>query len=143
MKRRKLVALVALITFAFLGLLAVSAVLFVTRTQRGRDWVRGIATPLIERAAKGGTVHIGKITGNFLTGFSVDTFAIRDKRGELFLSTGRVSVSYNPRDILDYRIYIRRASVQHPYVTSSSTTTSPGTSGRFSRRAAARRRSRT
>ena len=116
MKRRKLVALVALITFAFLGLLAVSAVLFVTRTQRGRDWVRGVATPLIERAAKGGTVHIGKITGNFLTGFSVDTFAIRDKRGELFLSTGRVSVSYNPRDILDYRIYIRRASVQHPYV---------------------------
>ena len=116
MKRRKLVALVALITFAFLGLLTVSAVLFVTRTQRGRDWVRDIATPLIARAAKGGTVHVGRITGNFLTGFTVDTFAIRDKRGELFLSTGRVSVSYNPRDILDYRIYIRRASVQHPYV---------------------------
>ena len=116
MKRRKLVALVALITFAFLGLLAVSAVFFVTRTQRGRDWVRDIATPLIARAAKGGTVHIGKITGNFLTGFTIDTFAIRDKRGQLFLSTGRVSVSYNPRDILDYRIYIRRASIQHPYV---------------------------
>ena len=116
MKRRKLVALVALITFAFLGLLAVSAVLFVTRTQRGRDWVRDIATPLIARAAKGGTVYVGRVTGNFLTGFTVDTFAIRDKRGELFLSTGRVSVSYNPRDILDYRIYIRRASVQHPYV---------------------------
>ena len=116
MKRRKLVALVALIVFAFLGLLAVSAVLFVTRTQRGRDWVRDIATPFIARAAKGGTVYVGKVTGNFLTGFTVDTFAIRDKRGELFLSTGRVSVSYNPRDILDYRIYIRRASVQHPYV---------------------------
>jgi translocation and assembly module TamB len=116
MKRRKLVALVAAITFAFLGLLAVSAVLFVTRTQSGRDWVRDMATPLIQRGVKGGTVHIGKITGNFLTGFTVDTFAIRDKRGELFVSTGRVSVSYNPRDILDYRIYIRRASVQHPYI---------------------------
>ncbi|HEV8217636.1 MAG TPA: hypothetical protein VGP95_17420, partial [Gemmatimonadaceae bacterium] len=116
MKRRKLVALVALIVFAFLGLLAVSAVLFVTRTQRGRDWVRDLATPLVQRAAKGGTVHIGRVTGNFLTGFTVDTFAIRDKRGELFLSTGRISVSYNPRDILDYRIYIRRASIQHPYV---------------------------
>ena len=116
MKRRKLVALVAAITFVFLGLLAVSAVLFVTRTQTGRDWVRDLATPLLERAAKGGTVHIGRVTGNFLTGFTVDTFAIRDKRGELFLSTGRVSVSYNPRDILDYRIYIRRASVQHPYI---------------------------
>lgn len=116
MKRRKLVALVAAITFAFLGLLAVSAVLFVTRTQTGRDWVRDLVTPLVARAAKGGTVHIGRVTGNFLTGFTVDTFAIRDKRGELFLSTGRVSVSYNPRDILDYRIYIHRASVQHPYV---------------------------
>src|SRR5262245_39511938 len=116
MKRRKLVALVALIVFGFLGLLAVSAVLFVTRTQRGRDWVRSIATPLVARAAKGGTVHIGRITGNFLTGFTIDTFAIRDKRGELFLSTGRISVVYNPRDILDYRIYIRRASIQHPYV---------------------------
>ena len=116
MKRRKLVALVAVIVFAFLGLLVVSAVLFVTRTQRGRDWVRDLATPLVQRAAKGGTVYIGRVTGNFLTGFTVDTFAIRDKRGELFLSTGRVSVSYNPRDILDYRIYIRRASIQHPYV---------------------------
>ena len=43
MKRRKLVALVAVIVFAFLGLLVVSAVLFVTRTQRGRDWVRDLA----------------------------------------------------------------------------------------------------
>ena len=32
MKRRKLVALVAVIVFAFLGLLVVSAVLFVTRS---------------------------------------------------------------------------------------------------------------
>ncbi len=116
MKRRKLVALVAAITFAFLGLLVVCAVFFVTRTQSGRDWVRDLATPLIQRGVKGGTVYIGKLTGNFLTGFTVDSFAIRDKRGELFLSTGRVSVSYNPRDILDYRIYVRRASVQHPYI---------------------------
>ena len=116
MKRRKLVALVAAIVFAFLGLLVVSAVLFVTRTQTGRDWVRDIVTPLIARAAKGGTVYVGRVTGNFLTGFTVDSFAIRDKRGELFLSTGRVSVAYNPRDILDYRVYIHRASVQHPYL---------------------------
>ncbi|HEY6830108.1 MAG TPA: hypothetical protein VI259_24810, partial [Gemmatimonadaceae bacterium] len=101
MKRRKLVALVAAITFSFLGLLVVSGVFFVTRTQTGRDWVRDLATPLIQRGVKGGTVHIGRVTGNFLTGFSIDTFAIRDKRGELFVSTGRVSVSYNPRDILD------------------------------------------
>ena len=61
-------------------------------------------------------MYVGRVTGNFLTGFTVDSFAIRDKRGELFLSTGRVSVAYNPRDILDYRVYIRRASVQHPYL---------------------------
>ena len=32
------------------------------------------------------------------------------------MSTGRVSVAYNPRDLADYRILVRRARVEHPYV---------------------------
>jgi hypothetical protein len=136
MKRRNLVALVALIVFAFLGLLAVSVVLFVTRTQRGRDWVRDLATPLIARAAKGGTVYVGQITGNFLTGFTVDTFAIRTNVRALsehrprqrFIQSARHSSTTASTSVA------RRFSILTS--TSSSATTYAGTTRRFSRRAA-------
>jgi translocation and assembly module TamB len=116
MKRRSLVALVAAGVLVFLGLLAVSAVLFITRTYRGREWVRSFGQPWIARSIKGGNVYIGHLGGNFLNQLTIDSVAIRDERGELFLSTGPITLDYNPRDILDARLFIRRATVEHPYV---------------------------
>jgi len=116
MKRRSLVALVAAGVLVFLGLLAVSGVLFFTRTYRGREYVRSFAQPLIERGIKGGKVYLGHLSGSFLNQLTIDSVAIRDERGELFLSTGRITLDYNPRDIFDARALIRRATIEHPYV---------------------------
>ena len=117
MTRRKLVALVSAAVLLTLGLAAVVGVLFVTRTTTGRAKLLGIAKPfLANKVVKNGSLYIGAISGNLLTSLTIDSIAIRDKRGELFLSTGRITVWYNPRDLMDYRVYIRRADVEHPYV---------------------------
>src|SRR5215831_694752 len=116
MKRRSLVALVAAGVLVFLGLLAVSAVLFFTRTYRGREYVRSFAQPLIARGIKGGKVYIGHLSGSFLNELTIDSVAIRDERGDLFLSTGQITLDYNPRDIFDARAFFRRATIEHPYV---------------------------
>ena len=80
MKRRSLVALVAAGVLVFLGLLAVSAVLFVTRTYRGREYVRSFAQPLIARSIKG-KLYIGYLGGSFLNQLTIDSVAIRYERG--------------------------------------------------------------
>ena len=116
MKRRKLVALVAAAVLGTVTLVVFATAVFVTRTTAGREWLRGFIQPVVAGLAKGGSVYIGHLSGNLLNQVTVDSFAIRDKRGELLVSAGRTTVSYNPRDLADYRILIHRARIEHPYV---------------------------
>jgi len=116
MKRRRLVALVSVAVLATLGLLVVGGITFLTRTTTGRDWARGVAQGFIDRRVHGGSVYLGRLSGSFLTNITIDSFAIRDKRGELLVATGRVTLDFDPRDIIDNRVFIRKARVEHPYV---------------------------
>ncbi len=116
MKRRRLVALVSAAVLFTLGLVAIAAVFFVTNTDMGREQLRRIILPFVSSKIKGGSIYIGKLGGNFISGLTIDTIAIRDKYGELFISTGHVTLSYNPRDLIDDRIYVHSAQVEHPYV---------------------------
>jgi translocation and assembly module TamB len=118
MKRRSLVALVAAGVLIFLGLIVVSGVLFVTRSYQGREWLRtSIVQPFITGSLNGrGSIYLGHLGGNFLTELTIDSVAIRDARGELVVSSGPITLEYNPRDLVDYRIFIRRATVEHPYL---------------------------
>ena len=116
MKRRKLVALVAASVLGTLAVVVFATLFFVTQTTAGHEWLRGFGQPFIKALAKGGDVYVGHVSGNLLNQVTVDSFAIRDKRGELLVSTGRLTVSYNPRDLADYRILIHRARIEHPYV---------------------------
>jgi translocation and assembly module TamB len=114
--RRKLVALVAVAVFVLLGIVGVSTVLFVTHTQSGRDELRALVQPWIASKFKGGQVYIGRLSELSISEITIDSIAIRDKRGELFVSTGRVTVGFDPRDLIDQRLYFRRARIEHPYV---------------------------
>jgi translocation and assembly module TamB len=116
MRRRRLVALVSVGVLLALGLLAVGTVFFFTGTTNGRERLRGIAQPFIASKIHGGTIYIGHLSGSFLTSLTIDSLAIRDKRGELLVSTGRATFNYDPRDLIDNRVYIRRAFIEHPYV---------------------------
>jgi translocation and assembly module TamB len=116
MRRRRLVALVGIGVLFTLGLLVVSTGWFLMRTATGREKVRSFAQTLIDQRIKGGTIYIGRLSGNFLTNLTIDSIAIRDKRGEYLAASGPVTVTYNPRDLFDSRLFIRRTIVEHPYV---------------------------
>ena len=64
MRRRRLVLLVSAITLGVFGLLAIATVLFVTRTEMGREQVRSFIQPLLANRIQGKT-YIGKLSGNF------------------------------------------------------------------------------
>src|SRR3954468_18756792 len=68
------------------------------------------------QSAVNGTVYLGRISGNPFSGITVDTFAIRDRSGELFVSTGKLAFDYDIRDVMDTRIYLHHVVAEHPYV---------------------------
>ncbi|MGE5098912.1 MAG: translocation/assembly module TamB domain-containing protein, partial [Deltaproteobacteria bacterium] len=117
MTRRRLVALVSAIVLASLLLLVFATGVFFLRTSVGRRKLRDVVVkPFVDRKFPNATIYMGQIAGSFIGSLTLDTLAIRDKRGELFLSTGRVTVGYNWRDLADNRIYVQHGDVQHPYV---------------------------
>src|SRR5215831_13780472 len=100
-----------------MGVATVVAVLLFTSTDTGRAQLREIARPIIASKVGGGIVYIGKVSGNLITELTIDSIAIREKHNnDLFLSTGRVTVRFDIRDVIDKRILIRAAQVEHPFV---------------------------
>ena len=53
-----------------LGIIVLGTGLFVTRSDYGREWMRGAVELQLARAVKG-KVHLGRISGNFVTGLTI------------------------------------------------------------------------
>ncbi|HJU90539.1 MAG TPA: translocation/assembly module TamB domain-containing protein [Gemmatimonadaceae bacterium] len=118
MTRRRLVALVSASVILLITLVMVIAFLTVTQTDWGRErFVRRLVQSQLTSRMKGrGSIYIGRLDGSLLTGIVVDSFAIRDEEDSLFVSTGRISVGYDPRDLFDRRLLLSRLEIEHPYV---------------------------
>lgn len=117
MTRRRLVALVSAGVLLLIALGVVALLVAVTQTDFGRNRVRGLAMGALKVAMRGrGSIYFGKLGGNFVTGFTVDSIAIRDSEDSLFLATGPVRVQYDPRDLLDKRIRLDLLDIQHPVI---------------------------
>jgi translocation and assembly module TamB len=116
MTRRKLVALVAAIVLLSIGLVVVGTGLFLTRTDYGRAKIRDVAVPYLQSKFPNAKIYVGKVSGSLIGGIVIDSIAVRDARGDLFASTGRITLQYNWRDLFDYRVFVNRATVEHPYV---------------------------
>ena len=115
MKRRHLVVLVSGITLVTLIIVAAAIV----GVGVGTDWGRSMIRSVVENELSGrveGKVHIGKVSGTVLTGFTIDSFAIRDEQDGLLVSTGRVTLDYDPRDLMDRRVLLRNVRVENPVV---------------------------
>lgn len=115
MRRRTLVVLVSAVTLLAIAIVAIGVVGIGVGTDPGREQIRG----LIQRELAGrvnGTIHVGKVSGGLLRGFTLDSFAIRGPDDSILVSTGRVTVQYDPRDLLDRRILLRNVDVEHPLV---------------------------
>ena len=111
MKRRRLIAIISLCTLAGIALLLVIGGAVMMRTDAARKFVQGSL-----QAAIKGSVYIGRISGNPLAGITIDSLAIRDTTGQLLISTGRLSVDYDIRDLMDTRIHLRHVVVEHPHI---------------------------
>ena len=115
-RRRRLVALVSAIALLVIGFVTVVTGLFVTRTSYGQEELRRLIQGQLASAIKG-KVYLGPLSGGFLTGVTIDTFAIRDADNDsLLVSTGRITASYDPRDLIDKRLLLRDVDVEHPLV---------------------------
>ncbi|HKH92505.1 MAG TPA: hypothetical protein VKA54_11915, partial [Gemmatimonadaceae bacterium] len=115
MTRRRFIAIVSLCVLGMLGIVVLSTGLFVTRSEYGQDWLRRAIESRLASAVKG-KVHLGRITGSFLTGVTIDSVELRDDQDSLFAATGPVRVEYDARDLVDRRIHLRRVNVERPNV---------------------------
>jgi translocation and assembly module TamB len=117
MSRRRLVAIISAAVLLLIGVIAAAAVLSVTQTDLGRDYVRRyLQAQVTSKLGNRGSMHIGRIRGGLLGGIVVDTFAIRDDEDSLFISAGPIEITYDPRDILDKRLLVSEMVVHKPIV---------------------------
>jgi translocation and assembly module TamB len=102
---------------ALLALLAgtVGGVAAITRTDAGRALLRRALLPVLQ-AAIPGRLYVGRIGGTFVTRLTLDSLEIRTPAGRPFLATGPITVTYDPRDLLDRRLVIKTLEVTRPVV---------------------------
>lgn len=115
MGRRRHVALASAIVILLMGSALAAALGGLTRSVAGREWIRA----QVQRALAGvtrGKIHIGALGGSFFTGLTIDSLEFREPNDSLFLATGPVRLTYDPRDIVDGVIALRSLDVQRPFV---------------------------
>ena len=115
MRRRKLVALVGVFTLLALVFITIAIVGVGVGTDPGREVIRGVIQKQLEGQVRG-KIYLGKAGGGLLRGFTLDSFAIRDERDSILVSTGKISLDYDPRDLMDRRLLLRNVTVEHPVV---------------------------
>ncbi len=116
MSRRRLVALISAALMLAIGAGAVGVFVAATQSEGGREWIRRFAEAQLARAVQG-RVHLGTLSGSFLTDLQVDSLRIADRNDSLFVASGPLRVTFDPRDLADGRIIFRTVSVTRPHVT--------------------------
>ncbi|HEY0527343.1 MAG TPA: translocation/assembly module TamB domain-containing protein [Gemmatimonadaceae bacterium] len=115
MTRRLRIVLASAIVLVGLLVIIGLSILGVTHTGFGQERVRRLIASMLEGRVKG-RVYIGRMSGGLFTGVTIDSLEIRDDEDSVFVATGPVTVSYDPRDLLDRRILLSHVDAQRPYV---------------------------
>lgn len=115
MNRRALVALVSAVLMLGIGAAAIGGLVVATQSEGGREWIRRLAEAQLERAFRG-KVHLGTLSGSFLTDLRTDSLLVTDVNDSVFVATGPLRVTFDPRDLADGRIILRSLDVQRPFV---------------------------
>lgn len=115
LNRRALVALVSAGLMLGLAAAAIGGLVAATQSEGGREWIRRVAEAQLERAFRG-KVHLGTLSGSFLTDLATDSLLITDLNDSVFVASGPLRVTFDPRDLADGRIILRSLDVQRPFV---------------------------
>jgi hypothetical protein len=89
--------------------------LSLTQTSYGQGQVRRFVQSWVSGQVRG-RIYVGRISGGLFNGVTVDSVEIRDDEDSLFVSTGRIRVHYDMRDLFDRRILLSHVDVEHPIV---------------------------
>jgi len=114
--RRRTIVLATATVLLGIVTLAVLTVAVITQTERGRALIMRVAVPAL-RAAVPGRLFVGRVSGTLFTDITIDSLEIREPDGKPFLNTGRIRITYDPRDVLDRRIVIKSLDVVRPMIT--------------------------
>ncbi|MDQ2666145.1 MAG: translocation/assembly module TamB [Gemmatimonadota bacterium] len=115
MTRRNFIALVSLCVLVALGAIVVGVALFATQSEYGQTAMSRAIEARV-KASIHGKVHVGRVSGSFLTGVTIDSLELRDDEDSLVVATGKVTVRYDPRDLVDRRLYFTNVELEHPQV---------------------------
>lgn len=115
MIRRRIVALISAGLMLAIAAISVGGFVAATQSTGGREWIRRALEAQLARAVNG-RVHLGRLSGSFLTDLTVDSLRIADRDDSVFIATGPVSITFDPRDLSDGRLILRSARVERPFV---------------------------
>jgi autotransporter translocation and assembly factor TamB len=118
-----------LASVATLITVVIVVVLVATETDFGRERVRRIAVGIANKAVHG-HIQLGHLSGNLLSGLTVDSVAITDSAGAPLVSARRVIAHYGLGRLLHQRLWLSSVEVDDPVVVLDQ---SPGGSWNFSR----------
>lgn len=103
------IVLVGLLVIVFLSFIGV------THTGFGQERVRRMVSTMLEGSVKG-KVYIGRMSGGFFNGVTIDSVEMRDDEDSVFFASGPIRVSYDPRDLFDRRILLNHLEADHPVI---------------------------
>src|SRR5450756_3247338 len=113
-RRLRIVIASAIVLVGFLLIVFLSFI-GVTHTGFGQERVRRMVSTMLEGSVKG-KVYIGRMSGGFFTGVTIDSVEMRDDEDSVFFASGPITVSYDPRDLFDRRILLSHLEAEHPVV---------------------------
>jgi translocation and assembly module TamB len=115
MSRRKIVAIVSAAVLLALCVLAVGLVVGVTQTGTGQGYIRDLVVGRVAPRVRG-KLYVGRISGSFLEGVTIDSVELRGIDDSLVAASGRIRVVYDLRDLFDKRVLLKRVDVTNPVV---------------------------
>lgn len=111
--RRQVLVLVSALMMILIGGAFVGGLVAATQSDGGREWIRGRVSALANTGLRG-RLHIGRISGTFLTDITVDSLELRGPEDSVYIASGPLSLRYDPRDLLDGRFIFRSVDVRNP-----------------------------
>src|SRR3954464_5884896 len=115
MTRRLRIVVLSAIVLVGLGVVFLLSVVGVSHTSFGQEHVRQLVLSMLKGRVKG-RVYIGRMSGGFFNGVTIDSLEIRDDEDSIFVASGPIRVSYDARDLFDRRILLSSLQVEHPVV---------------------------
>ena len=93
------------------------AAMWFLRTDSGHEFLRARAETFLGGLVKGrGTLHLGRVGGDLLSGITIDSIEVRDADDSLVIRSGPIAAHYNIGQFFDQRYALTDVTVERPVI---------------------------